>query len=848
MPTLTSLEEPDSYNMDYYYSKYRDRYGIRMNENNPSSLKVLPPSFNPESCDIQGTKKQHYFQVPEQPTIGTCYCKKYHTSFTSQFYRINHPTKIGQPSTQTTTSISAKKFKKISDELPSSPNTKTYKQLELHTANPKLLFPGFQTDKTPTAIIAHSQHYHTCYICKIKNIPCVATEQSSHAPDYAVACLFRNFCILHRTCAPQILDIKLKPLNPKTPLTLEQKSLIVILKLQQMSSVDKKAIYHFFLQKIKDSNQAKEETQKPKQSRDTSNDLDWFKEYPVTPEMEQNMKFSNTLAYQILDFIKPHLIDVYPGKITRPATKNTPESKFNYKYLIKAMAGKRPKFLTDLIHEANPSIDKSITIPFEFIHSTFVDLLKEFTTSLFTQLNYPKILSSYNSIPPYSIRNRNQVALNLARLHLILHDKYQTINAYQFCQDLNIRPIYLRLHYYISEDSINQPLFKIQNDTKFNINIALNIPKKQFLQSFKIPSLKPYLTNFYTWFEKFFETYKRQFTKIDQKKTYNYIKHQIALKLSDTCKALLPSEFKITSIDSLRERIQLCFQAALYHIHTCNSENCSTLPSDVEHNVQNLYTSFFTESFGHFPAPQNLPPKPKYHHPTLNFSIFDREAQHAATFQKRTPIFLFRQLATETEQQFLELNNLNKEETNQARLSFYFYNFFNAYNKAAAINDQIDNLSLHSTIEKITAKPIDTDFLARVMTYFHILKEDKPSIASIQDAYNKKFYPEAQKILFDKFKVQFKKPSIKSIFYNPTSSTKINSKSKPSVQTNNNTTNDPTNLQTNLLPTQQPSNSSGELDDDVIMSDTNNIENVSNSNANIQQESHITTSSYNPFQ
>src|SRR5260363_273028 len=75
MPTLNSSEEPDSYNMDYYYSKYRDRYGIEMNENNPSSLKVLPPSFNPESCDIQGTKKQHYFQVPEQPTIGTCYCK-----------------------------------------------------------------------------------------------------------------------------------------------------------------------------------------------------------------------------------------------------------------------------------------------------------------------------------------------------------------------------------------------------------------------------------------------------------------------------------------------------------------------------------------------------------------------------------------------------------------------------------------------------------------------------------------------------------------------------------------------------------------------------------------------------
>ncbi|KAF0545005.1 hypothetical protein F8M41_002469 [Gigaspora margarita] len=190
------------------------------------------------------------------------------------------------------------------------------------------------------------------------------------------------------------------------------------------------------------------------------------------------------------------------------------------------------------------------------------------------------------------------------------------------------------LYYYISEDSINQLLFKIQNDTKFNINITLNVPKKQFLQTFKILSLKLYLTNLNTWFEKFFETYKWQFIQIDQKKTYNYIKHQIALKLSNTYKALLPSEFKITSIEFLHERIQLCFQAALYQIHTSNLKNCSILPSDVEHNVQNLYTAFFTESFDYFTAPQNLPSRPKYHHPTLNFSVFDREAQHAATFQK----------------------------------------------------------------------------------------------------------------------------------------------------------------------------------------------------------------------
>ncbi|CAG8773064.1 11588_t:CDS:1, partial [Gigaspora rosea] len=41
-------------------------------------------------------------------------------------------------------------------------------------------------------------------------------------------------------------------------------------------------------------------------------------------------------------------------------------------------------------------------------------------------------------------------------------------------------------------------------------------------------------------------------------------------------------------------------------------------------------------------------------------------------------------------------------------------------------------------------------------------------------------------------------------------------------QPNTGTTDDSINLQTNPPPTQQSSNPSGELDDDVIMSDTNN--------------------------
>ncbi|CAG8834010.1 4753_t:CDS:1, partial [Cetraspora pellucida] len=52
-------------------------------------------------------------------------------------------------------------------------------------------------DPIPTAIIPHSQHYHTCFIYGIKDIPCVTTEQSNHASDYAICTIFKNN-LLHR--------------------------------------------------------------------------------------------------------------------------------------------------------------------------------------------------------------------------------------------------------------------------------------------------------------------------------------------------------------------------------------------------------------------------------------------------------------------------------------------------------------------------------------------------------------------------------------------------------------------------------------------------------------------------
>src|SRR6185436_13295454 len=110
---------------------------------------------------------------------------------------------------------------------------------------------------------------------------------------------------------------------------------------------------------------------------------------------------------------------------------------------------------------------------------------------------------------PYTLQNRFQVAINLTRIHLYLQNEYQTIDLSKFAKTVNILQIYFSLNYFISEDAINQPLFKIQNNEKYNINISLNIPKQEFLQTFCIPSLKKHRPDLESWFKPFFANYKK---------------------------------------------------------------------------------------------------------------------------------------------------------------------------------------------------------------------------------------------------------------------------------------------------------------------------------------------------
>ena len=146
--------------------------------------------------------------------------------------------------------------------------------------------------------------------------------------------------------------------------------------------------------------------------------------------------------------------------------------------------------------------------------------------------------------------------MNLACIHLFLQDKYQTIHVQKFINELNIKPIRFKIYYAFSEDTPNKSFFQIQNDAKYNINVALNIPKQQFSQNFRIPSLKPFIQDLNKWFDFFIPTYTRQFTNSSEttmKKIYNHIKHEVAIILATEYKKLLPSSFNFPKITSLSE-------------------------------------------------------------------------------------------------------------------------------------------------------------------------------------------------------------------------------------------------------------------------------------------------------
>ena len=169
MPTLIS-NEPDSFDLDYWYFRYPNRHGLAMAESKPETLRILPINVDPKLCEDKNNKKYNYFHLSTQPALKTCICGKFHANFTSKFYKISPPQ---QQPTRTlpmdmSPIISKQRFNKITDELPLSSAPKI---------TPRILFPNFFPQSNPNPeIVPHSQHPHYCTICKVNNIPCVMSN------------------------------------------------------------------------------------------------------------------------------------------------------------------------------------------------------------------------------------------------------------------------------------------------------------------------------------------------------------------------------------------------------------------------------------------------------------------------------------------------------------------------------------------------------------------------------------------------------------------------------------------------------------------------------------------------
>ncbi|CAG8472572.1 6724_t:CDS:2 [Gigaspora margarita] len=332
----------------------------------------------------------------------------------------------------------------------------------------------------------------------------------------------------------------------------------------------------------------------------------------------------------------------------------------SFNYLLKITAQKCPEFLIDFIKKFNPDLDPLFNLPFTAIQTTLKNLLTKFTQVFFTKLNYAHILRSHYSIPLYTAANRNKVAINLARLHLFLYNRYQTIHYQNFIQDLDIKPIRLTLKYNILVDEPNKPLFDIYNDRRFNIFVTLNLPKQRFLETFRIPSLKPYLNSFKEWYEKFFEAYSKQFEKINKTKVFNFIKYDIATKLSEDCKALLLSDFTISEISSFQECKDNLSKAALFHLHTCTDKD-----------YQKLH----------------------------------------ATFSKPFPLSSFQELADQANQNYIKLNP--NTTSSPQHITFYLYTYLKEYFHQAAKNDNIYDFDLDAALTKLISTTSDPHTLAR---------------------------------------------------------------------------------------------------------------------------------------
>ena len=101
-----------------------------------------------------------------------------------------------------------------------------------------------------------------------------------------------------------------------------------------------------------------------------------------------------------------------------------------------------------------------------------------------------------------------------------------------------------------------------------------------------------------------------------------------------------------------------------------------------------------------------------------------------------------------------------KIKTNLKHHNYYFYCYLSLYYQTAAENHNIQSLSKEEAINLLTKNIIDTKFLAQIITYFDVVKNQKSSYLQIVKYFNDTAYPAAEKFLAKKFNLDFQPVSI----------------------------------------------------------------------------------------
>ena len=94
--------------------------------------------------------------------------------------------------------------------------------------------------------------------------------------------IFKGF-LIHRECATNLQYVKLKPIPLTKALTQEQRSFYHFYFFHQLTKTKKIELLQNLAHRgksLKQNNNQQQQTNKP--TRDTSQDFDWFANYPIT--------------------------------------------------------------------------------------------------------------------------------------------------------------------------------------------------------------------------------------------------------------------------------------------------------------------------------------------------------------------------------------------------------------------------------------------------------------------------------------------------------------------------------------------------------------------------------------